>query len=63
MLKDYIENAIKDFDKIPADRKDQLKKIALYVQSELKAEKNQENIKANQRRADKTCRCINKLGQ
>jgi len=39
MLKDYIENAIKDFDKIPADRKDQLKKIALYVQSELKAEK------------------------
>lgn len=39
MLKDYIEHAIKDFDKIPTDRKDQLKKIALYIQTELKAEK------------------------
>lgn len=38
MLKDYIENAIKDFDKIPAERKDQLKKISLFLQTKLKAE-------------------------
>jgi arsenate reductase (thioredoxin) len=39
MLKDYIEIALKDFDKIPTDRKEQLKKIALYVQTKLNAEK------------------------
>ena len=38
MLKDYIENAIKDFDKIPTERKEQLKKIALFLQTKLKAE-------------------------
>ncbi|THU39770.1 protein-tyrosine-phosphatase [Niastella caeni] len=39
VLNDYIENAKKDFDKIPADRKEQLKKIASYVQAKLNAEK------------------------
>ena len=39
VLNEYIENAKKDFDKIPANRKEQLKKIALYVQTKLNAEK------------------------
>jgi len=38
-LNDYLENAKKDFDKIPAERKEQLKKIASYVETNLKAEK------------------------
>lgn len=38
-LNQYIENAKKDFDKIPADRKAQLKKIALFLHTKLNAEK------------------------
>ena len=37
-LSNYIEKSIKDFDKISADRKDQLKKISLFLQTEIKAE-------------------------
>lgn len=33
----YIEEAQKDFDAIPADRKKQLKKIALFVETKIKA--------------------------
>jgi arsenate reductase (thioredoxin) len=39
VLNDYIENAKKGFDKIPAERKEQLKKIASYIQAKLNAEK------------------------
>jgi protein-tyrosine phosphatase/arsenate reductase len=35
----YIQTAEKDFDKIPADRKVELKKIAQYIQKQLKTEK------------------------
>jgi protein-tyrosine phosphatase/arsenate reductase len=35
----YIQNAEKDFDKIPADRKLQLKKVALFIQTKLSSEK------------------------
>jgi arsenate reductase len=38
VLNDYIENAKKDFDKIPADRKEQLKKIATYIKTKLNVE-------------------------
>src|SRR5690349_20345142 len=37
-LKDYIENAKKDFDKSPTERKELLKKIALFLHTKLKAE-------------------------
>lgn len=39
VLNEYIENAKKDFDKIPAERKEQLKKIAAYIQTKLTKEK------------------------
>lgn len=39
VLNEYIESAIKDFDKIPADRKEHLKKIALFVHTKLGEEK------------------------
>ena len=39
VLIQYIQNAEKDFDKIPADRKVELKKVALFVQTKLKTEK------------------------
>jgi protein-tyrosine phosphatase/arsenate reductase len=35
----YIQSAEKDFDKIPADRKLQLKKVALFIQTKLSSEK------------------------
>lgn len=35
----YIQNAEKDFDKIPADRKLALKKVALFIQTKLSSEK------------------------
>lgn len=35
----YLKTAEKDFDKIPEERKIQLKKIALYIQTKLSAEK------------------------
>lgn len=38
-LIEYIENAKKDFDKISAERKEELKKIASYLQTTLHAEK------------------------
>lgn len=38
-LIEYIENAKKDFDKISVERKDELKKIARYLQATLHAEK------------------------
>lgn len=38
MLKTYIEQAIKDFDKIPEGRKAQLKKISTFLQAKLKEE-------------------------
>lgn len=38
-LTQYIEAAKKDFEKIPADRKAQLKKIALFLHTKLNAEK------------------------
>lgn len=38
MLKNYIEQAIKDFDKIPEGRKVQLKKISTFLQTKLKEE-------------------------
>lgn len=38
-ISSYIKNAEKDFDKIPEDRKQQLKKIALYLQTKLGSEK------------------------
>lgn len=38
-LNGYIQSAVKDFDKIPAERKAQLKKIALFLRTKLNAEK------------------------
>lgn len=38
-LTEYIENAKKDFSKIPAERKEQLNKIALYLHKKLAEEK------------------------
>lgn len=38
-LNKYIQATVKDFDKIPEDRKAQLKKVALFVKSTLSAEK------------------------
>ncbi|MBC7390688.1 MAG: protein-tyrosine-phosphatase [Opitutaceae bacterium] len=38
-LNKYIKNTMKDFDKIPEDRKAQLKKVASFVKSKLSAEK------------------------
>jgi arsenate reductase (thioredoxin) len=38
-LETYINAAIKDFDKIPEDRKAQLKKVSLFLKSKLSAEK------------------------
>ncbi len=38
-LSNYLKNAEKDFDKIPEERKLQLKKVALYIQTKLNAEK------------------------
>lgn len=36
----YLQNAEKDFDKIPADRKIELKKIATHIREKLNVEKN-----------------------
>jgi arsenate reductase (thioredoxin) len=38
MLKSYIEQGIKDFDKIPAERKERLQQISTYVKAKLKAD-------------------------
>ena len=38
-LNKYINASVKDFDKIPEDRKAQLNKVAIYVKSKLSAEK------------------------
>lgn len=38
-ITNYIKNVEKDFDKIPEERKQQLKKIALYLQTKLSSEK------------------------
>jgi hypothetical protein len=35
----YIQTSIKEFDKIPTERKEQLKKISLYIKSKISAEK------------------------
>lgn len=40
MLKSYIEQAIKDFDKIPEGRKADLKKISTFLQAKLKEDNN-----------------------
>lgn len=42
-LTEYIENAKKDFNKIPAERKEQLNKIALFIHKKL-AEEKQANL-------------------
>src|SRR5580704_897557 len=36
-IQNYIEQRVDEFDQIPSERKSQLKKMALYVKSRLKA--------------------------